>query len=364
MARSVLLTDDDDTLRQLLRMVLGRSDGFEVVGEAGDARTCLDQARTLAPDVVLLDIGLPGRSGLEVLPELREVAPRALVLVLSAHSADRMERQAVEAGAHAYLPKDDLVRGLIPALQEALRRREDLVAHVTAGPLVVAPPLDRFAAAAAHDLRRSLLGVTAHADLLARAPAVVEDTESTGLLRDLRASARAGLALVDDLQAYADVLSRPDLAEPIDLTRLVQDLLRRWPEADVEVVDLGTAVADPVLLRHLMGQLLDNAVRYHRSGQPAQVSVRRSTDTAALLVEDTGAGIATAERARVLQEFERGAAPGLPPGTGLGLAICRLIAQRYGGGLSLLEGRTGGTRVEVSLPRASLSGPPAGAPLG
>lgn len=373
MTSSVLVTDDDDGLRQLLRMVLERADGFQVVGEAHDATSCLLAVTELQPDVLLLDVGLPGRSGLEIAREVRELAPNTLVVVLSAHPADRMADQALVAGAHAYLSKDDLVRGLVPALTDALRSRAAR-AIPPAGPVgAAAAAWERFAATAAHDLRRALLGVTAHADLLIRTPGVAQDPEATGLVRDLSDSARAGLLLVDDLQAYADVAARPDLAEPVDLSGLVLGLLRRWPASSIEVGDLGTAHADPVLLRHLVGQLLDNAVRHAPEGRAVLVRVSATAD-AGLVVEDDGDGIAPAERERVLEEFERGAstvpgtvpgtAPGTVPGTGLGLAICSLVAQRYGGRLTVRDAAGGGARIEVTLPRAGLSGGATSAPLG
>ncbi len=361
MTSSVLLTDDDDGLRQLLRMVLERADGFQVVGEAHDATSCLSAVSELQPDVLLLDVGLPGRSGLEIAQEVRQRAPDTLVVVLSAHPADRMASQALAAGAHAYLSKDDLVRGLVPALTDALRRGPGRTSPRADSGRVTSPPWDRFAATAAHDLRRALLGVTANADLLARAPGVAQDPETSGLVRDLSDSARAGLLLVDDLQAYADVHARPDHAEPVDLSGLVRGLLRRWPGSSIEIGDLGTAHADPVLLRHLLGQLLDNAVRHAPESRAVHVRVTATAD-AGLVVEDDGDGIAPAERERLLQEFERGSEA--VPGTGLGLAICSLVAQRYGGRLTVRDAAGGGTRVEVTLPRAGLSGAAERAPLG
>ena len=119
----VLLVDDEDVLRSLLRLVLHRSGRYRVVGEAGDGQEGIESAASLEPDLILLDLSIPRMDGLEALPHLRRVAPDARVIVLSGFTADGAAGAALEAGAHRYLEK-----GLSPpALLEAL----DLVARST-----------------------------------------------------------------------------------------------------------------------------------------------------------------------------------------------------------------------------------------
>ena len=117
---SVVVTDDDGVLRQLIKLVLDRSTCYTVVGEASDAEGCISVVRTLQPDVVLLDLGLPGMNGLAAIPELKLVAPHSLIIVLSAYDRDRMAGTAHDRGADGYLEKGNLVTDLVPTLTAAV----------------------------------------------------------------------------------------------------------------------------------------------------------------------------------------------------------------------------------------------------
>ena len=102
----VLLVDDHSIVREGLRQVLVGTDGFDVVGEAGDGGQAISLAESLRPDVVLLDINLPGASGLDVAKELRRRVPESRILILSVHDDREFVLEAVRVGAHGYLRKD------------------------------------------------------------------------------------------------------------------------------------------------------------------------------------------------------------------------------------------------------------------
>jgi two-component system response regulator NreC len=102
----VLVVDDHAVVRSGIRSLLAAESDFEVVGEASDARDAIFEARTLQPDVILLDVVMPGESGIEVLPKLRREAPGAKVLILSMQDDPRYVREALDQGADGYLLKD------------------------------------------------------------------------------------------------------------------------------------------------------------------------------------------------------------------------------------------------------------------
>jgi DNA-binding NarL/FixJ family response regulator len=101
----ILLADDHAMLRDGLRSVLSREGDFEVVGEAADGRGAIDLCRTLAPDVVVMDVGMPDLNGIEATRQIRAESPRSRVIALSTHSDRRYVLGMLEAGASAYLVK-------------------------------------------------------------------------------------------------------------------------------------------------------------------------------------------------------------------------------------------------------------------
>jgi DNA-binding NarL/FixJ family response regulator len=116
----VLVADDHTIVRTGIRHVLESEPGFEVVGEAASAAEALERTAALRPDVVVLDISMPGDSGLRVAQELRRSAPETRVLILSMHDNTEYALESVRAGAHGYLLKDTAateLRGAIRAVR-------------------------------------------------------------------------------------------------------------------------------------------------------------------------------------------------------------------------------------------------------
>ena len=121
------LCDDVPEIRRLTRLVLEQDPEkeeppIEVVGEAGEAMTAVEEVRALQPDVVLLDLSMPGMDGLEALPRIKAVAPEASVIVFSGFSAERMEAVALAHGADRYVAKDaelTELRSMVRELQAA-----------------------------------------------------------------------------------------------------------------------------------------------------------------------------------------------------------------------------------------------------
>ena len=113
----VLLVDDHELLRAGLRSRLEREPGIAIVGEADTAERAILMARKLQPDLILLDLLLPRKSGADVIPELADVAPEAKVLVVSSQAAPSSVRRALSAGASGYLPKRSSDRELVTAIR-------------------------------------------------------------------------------------------------------------------------------------------------------------------------------------------------------------------------------------------------------
>ncbi len=101
----VLLADDHALVRAGIRALLSTIEGVEVIAEAGDGCEALQLIKELRPDIALLDITMPGLSGLEVLAESKKQLPDLRVIILTVHDAGEYAMQALSAGAAGYLPK-------------------------------------------------------------------------------------------------------------------------------------------------------------------------------------------------------------------------------------------------------------------
>jgi two-component system response regulator NreC len=143
----VVIVDDHAVVRSGLRLLLDAEDDIETVGEAGTAREAVFEVRAHKPDVVLMDVVLPDRSGIEATPNVLKEAPDAKVLVLSMQDDPSYVRQAFAAGASGYVLKEAADSEVVAAVRE-----------VAAGRRYVHPPLGaRMAAAVRYALAEGLI---------------------------------------------------------------------------------------------------------------------------------------------------------------------------------------------------------------
>lgn len=114
----VLICDDVDAMRTLLRVVVDLSPRLHVAGEARDGNEAVSQAERVQPDVVLLDLSMPVRTGLDALPDIRVAAPAAEVVVYSGLSGSIVEKQTLEAGASRFLEKGVDPEAIVSAIED------------------------------------------------------------------------------------------------------------------------------------------------------------------------------------------------------------------------------------------------------
>lgn len=140
----IVLVDDHSVVRAGIRLILDAHDGYEVLGEAGTCRDGLEMVEIKRPDVVVLDVGLPDGSGLELVEQMRKKGRGTRVLVLSMHDEPARVEQAFAAGAHGYLVKEAAEGELIAAIEDLMRGERYLYPPLGAAMVraASAPPTD------------------------------------------------------------------------------------------------------------------------------------------------------------------------------------------------------------------------------
>ncbi len=225
--------------------------------------------------------------------------------------------------------------------------------------------LEQFAYIASHDLQTPLRNVRQGLELLdehLQRTAGQELDEEARELRDLTVAAALKMEqLIQGLLSYSrlDRSGRPP-ADPVDLRSLTEELIEQMAlqfgevDAKVDLSPLPTVAGDEVQLRQLVQNLLENAVKYRRDGQPLEIHMSAETldDQWLISIGDNGIGIDAGQRDRVFELFRR--AHSESDGMGLGLAICQRIVERHGGDIWVAAGPNGGSVFSFTVPKADV----------
>src|SRR4029453_15768057 len=145
MSIRTVIVDDHAVVRTGLRLLLEAEEDIEVVAEAGDAREAIFEARAKKPEVILLDVVMPGRSGLEAIPDLMKESPESKILVLSMQDDAAYVREAFGSGASGYLLKEAADAEVVGAVREVAQGGRYV--HPVLGARLVAADADERARA-------------------------------------------------------------------------------------------------------------------------------------------------------------------------------------------------------------------------
>ncbi len=148
--KNIVIVDDHPTTREGLRAVINREPDLMVCGEAENARQALDAVQKLAPDLVLMDITMPGKGGLELVKDFKALHPRLAILVVSMHEESLYAERMLRAGAGGYITKQQPPEELVKAIRQVLNHHvylsrdasEKLLQRFTGKPLAGRSPVE------------------------------------------------------------------------------------------------------------------------------------------------------------------------------------------------------------------------------
>lgn len=382
----ILIVDDTPANILLLRRIL-RQAGYTHVEELTDSRQVLARLREFQPDLVLLDLHMPHRDGVEVLVELREELPPEAylpVLVISADTLQFARNSVLQYGAQDFLgkPFDQTevllrVRNLLQTrflhlqllrqnqlLEERVRARTRELETALEAAEAATRAKSQFLANMGHELRTPLTAMRGSLTLLGRLLGEAVPAQA-GRMLDLAASNSERLVrIIEDILYLQSVQSgsvEPKLA-PVSLRTLVEEVAAGFetPREDgrvalrLEVPDgLPPVETDGDKLREVLRRLLENALRFTGEGSvTVRAAVADGPHPVRVEVADTGIGIPADRLEAVFEPFEQADNSDTRKygGVGLGLTIARALCERLGGRLEV-ESRPGeGSTFRVLLP--------------
>jgi DNA-binding NarL/FixJ family response regulator len=140
--QDILIIDDHPLFREGLKVIIGRTSRFQVVGEAGTAREGLDLAQALKPDIIIVDISLPDKSGIQLTHDIKSLPFTTQVMIVSMHAKIDYIAEAFKAGATGYLVKESAAEGLTKGLESVTRGEyflDSSLSHAVVANLINSP---------------------------------------------------------------------------------------------------------------------------------------------------------------------------------------------------------------------------------
>jgi len=116
----IMVVDDHEAARRGIRLVLGSDPTLEVVGEAADGQEAIQKAQELRPDIILLDVTLPGKNGIQAAANIHRISPESRIIFVSQHDSVQIAKDALSVGGCGYVVKSDAGHDLLAAI-EAVR---------------------------------------------------------------------------------------------------------------------------------------------------------------------------------------------------------------------------------------------------
>jgi two-component system, sensor histidine kinase and response regulator len=364
----VLVVDDNAANRALAEATL-TEEGYQVVLASG-GQEGIDAFEREQPDCVLLDVRMPDLDGFAVCTRIRSLPQGAhtpVVFLTALRDVDTFDR-ALRAGGDDFLTKPVRPTELIIRVQAALKLKKmsaelrehyDLVRSQRDDLMRLTLQKERLSAFVVHDLKNPVASLDLHAQVL------LADRELSPRARDsalqIRSDARGLMRLILNL---LDISKSEEGKLDVKLTAVDLDALAREIRDATEVkaqaagvtLDLGidarAATADADLLRRVLENLLDNALRHTPRGGTVRITSDTTDGHTHLRVADSGPGIASEMRERIFDPFvqlegDHGATT--RAGRGLGLTFCRLAVEAHGGRIWVEDAKPGAVFV-VSLP--------------
>lgn len=357
-AARILVVDDQPANIQIVGAVLG-SLGHEIV-PAGDGPTALKRVALRSPDLILLDMLMPGMGGCEVCRQLKENSDWKDIPVIFLSAADDKDLivRALDSGGVDYITKPFNQAELISRVrtQLALKSARDRLKQL-------AEDKDELLGILAHDLKNYLGGIHMSAELLGGGVQRINDERLTLLAENIARSSALSLALVKEFLANSAAdhgliirFTALNLAELAATVVQQHQMAAHRKQIEIATEFPAEAVmvqADASALDQILDNLVSNAIKFSPAGKRIFVTVRQADGRGECIVRDEGPGFTEEDKARMFKRYGRLSArpTGGEASTGLGLSIVRKLTQEMHGELFCESVPGSGATFTIRLPQ-------------
>jgi two-component system sensor histidine kinase/response regulator len=359
---TILVIDDEEAMRDSCSQVLNK-DGY-MTETAEDGHSGLRKIREVKPDLVLIDLKMPGMGGMELLEKIGQIDPDIVSIVITGYATIESAVEAMKLNAYDFLPKpftpDQLriviERGLerrrLAAESERLRREKEMMR-------------ENFITLVSHQLRSPLTSVKQYFGVIREGFAGDVTEKQKEIIRKAGGYIDSLLKLINDWLDVSRVEAGRirDKSEPVSLAAVLSEAaeaLKPQAQAKKVVIELNITdnlpqlIGDPNCLREAFLNLLSNAIIYNREGGTVTVTAKEQGDELVVEVSDTGIGISKENLPFIFDEFFRVKSKETQhiSGTGLGLPIAKKIIEAHNGCVKVASEPGKGTNFSILLPKA------------
>lgn len=357
----ILIIDDEQVLLEGCRQVLEEK-GY-VTATADNGERGLQLIRELNPDLVLVDLKMPGKSGMEVLQEIESTHPNLVKIVITGYSTVSLAVEAMKKGADDFIPKPFTDDELSMTVEKGLKKRRLILEREA---LMKEQELIRrnMISLVSHEMRAPLAATIQYLEVILGGMAGDVSQEAKEMIERCVVRLREMLELFGrwlKLATY-DPQKSAERFTAVPLTDMAAKVLEmRKPDAQEMKVHLSLEAPQdlpPVMgsrgaLEEVLDNLVANAIKYNRQGGWVKVRLLERNQEILVEVADNGIGIPPEHLPRIFDEFYRvdGRRNAPIKGAGLGLAIVKKLVETHGGTIAA-ESRVGeGSLFRISLPK-------------
>ncbi|NQT66048.1 MAG: response regulator [Actinobacteria bacterium] len=358
---NILVIDDEEVVRDSCSQVLIK-EGYQTE-TAGDGETGLQKIREVKPDLVLVDLKMPGVCGMEVLKKIRDIDPDIIAVVITGFATIDSAVESMKEGAYDFLPKPFTPDELRLIIKRGLEKRKLALEAATLREEKKRME-ENFITMVSHELRTPLVDIQQYFEVILGGIVGEVAIKQKEMLERVRERIDALLKLIKDWLDMTRIKAGEVVKkfEPLDISFILKNAISfALPQAEMRKItleidapsSLKKVKGDKESLKMIFTNLISNGIKFNHEGGSVLIKAKEQDDHIIIEVSDTGIGIIKEDLPFIFDEFFRVKSDKTRhiSGTGLGLSIVKKIAEAHSGSIKVESELGKGSTFFVILPK-------------